>query len=90
MDKYNDKEILLEYTVHIQVKPVSLLLEDISLPIVHEKEASIPATIENPAGLRLNGTLCDFEIICQDKKFSCHKAVLATNVHHFEVHFHCF
>ena len=36
-------------------------------------------------GLNLGGTLCDYEIICEDKKFSCHKAVLATNSKVFEV-----
>ena len=37
------------------------------------------------AGLELNGTMCDYEIICEDKKFSCHKAVLAANSKVFEV-----
>ena len=39
----------------------------------------------NNAGLDLNGTLCDYEIICEGKKFSCHKAVLASNSKVFEV-----
>ena len=39
----------------------------------------------NYAGLDLNGTLCDYEIICEGKKFSCHKAVLASNSKVFEV-----
>ena len=41
--------------------------------------------LKNNAGLQLNGTMCDYEIACEDKKFSCHKAVLATNSKVFEV-----
>ena len=37
------------------------------------------------AGLELDGILCDYEIVCEGKKFSCHKAVLATNSKVFEV-----
>ena len=39
----------------------------------------------NNAGLELNGILCDYEIMCEGKKFSCHKAVLASNSKVFEV-----
>ena len=36
-------------------------------------------------GLKLNGTLCDYEITCEEKKFYCYKAVLAANSKVFEV-----
>ena len=41
-------------------------------------------------GLNLDGTMCDYEIICQGQKFSCHKTVLATNSKVFEVFTHIF
>ena len=40
--------------------------------------------------LNLDGTLCDYEIICEGKKFSCHKTVLATNSKVFEVFTHIY
>ena len=45
----------------------------------------VTEVLKNNAGLELNGTMCDYEIVCEDKKFSCHKAVLATNSKVFEV-----
>ena len=75
-------EAFFEYRIEIVVKP--FLMEKFEPLKISENPIAIP-NIEKPAGLKLNGTRCDYEILCQDKKFSCHKAVLATNIKHFEV-----
>ena len=78
----NIGEEFFEYRIEIVVKP--FLMEKFESLKISENPVVIP-NIEKPAGLKLNGTRCDYEIVCQDKKFSCHKAVLATNINHFEV-----
>ena len=80
-------EEFFEYRIEIVVKP--FLMEKFESLKKGEKTIAIP-NIEKPAGLKLNGTMCDFEIVCQNKKFSCHKAVLATNINHFEVPYYTF
>ena len=75
-------EVYFEYRIEIVVKP--FLMEKFESLKIGEKTIAIPK-IEKPAGLKLNGTSCDYEIVCQNKKFSCHRAVLATNINHFEV-----
>ena len=83
-NKGDIEEELLEYRIEIVVK--SLLMEKFESLKIGEKTIPINLpNIEKPAGLKLNGTRCDYEIVCQDKKFLCHKAVLATNINHFEV-----
>ena len=63
--------------------PCPITFSPVPVPIsdIHEDEDEPKSN----AGLELNGTMCDYEIICEDKKFSCHKAVLASNSKVFEV-----
>ena len=57
-----------------------LYLNEKPKPAIREKTQS-----QSTSGLTLNGTLCDYEIICEEKKFSCHKSVLASNSSVFKV-----
>ena len=76
--------MLIEYRVKIKVKYLAafLYLNEKPKPAISEK-----IQFHTTSGLTLNGTLCDYEIICEEKKFSCHKSVLASNSSVFKVMF---
>ena len=71
------------YILQIKVKFLAafLYLNEKPKPAIREKAQLQSST----SGLTLNGTLCDYEIICEEKKFSCHKSVLASNSSVFKV-----
>merc|ERR1712061_313798 len=80
--------MLIEYRVKIKVQLLGAFLhqpinvKDKSTIAKEEKQKK-----QNTIGLALNGTMCDYKIICEDKIYSCHKAVLASNSNVFKVMF---
>ena len=84
---YGVHDRFYDYRIEIALKPFMMdkgPMDEFKSLKISNTPIAIP-NIEKPAGLKLNGTMCDYEIVCPNKKFSCHKAVLATNVNHFEV-----
>ena len=86
VDITNEWGMLIEYRVKIKVQLLGAFLHQ----AINVKDKSAIATEEkqkrqNTAGLTLNGAMCDYKIICEDKNYSFHKAILASNSNVFKV-----
>ena len=78
--------MLIEYCVKTKIKLLPASLHKTALTKDETKNGqNIEKTKHNVAGLTINGDLCDYEINCEEKKFSCHKSVLASISNVFKV-----
>ena len=78
--------MLIEYCVKTKIKLLAASLhKTAAIKDETKNEKNIEKTKKNVAGLTLNGDLCDYEIICEEMTFSCHKSVLASNSNVFKV-----
>ena len=83
-DITNEWGLLIEYRVKIKVKFLGAFLYQNEKPKASIQNDEKLRELNN-SGLTLNGTMCDHTVICDDQKFSCHKAILATNSNVFKV-----